>query len=69
MGSRHKDSLRQYIQQKRKKIAMLESLCDYCDELEYEVQMLKGRLGSIYEARTEVSNDEEADGSNTMDLD
>lgn len=69
MGSRHKDSLRQYIQQKRKNIAMLESLCDYCDELEYEVQMLKDKLDIIYDARTEVSNDEEADGSNTMDLD
>lgn len=69
MGSRHKDSLRQYIQQKRKNIAMLESLCDYCDELEYEVQMLKNKLDIIYDARTEVSNDEEADGSNTMDLD
>lgn len=69
MGSRHKDSLRQYIQQKRKNIAMLESLCDYCDELEYEVQSLKNKLDIIYDARTEVSNDEEADGSNTMDLD
>lgn len=68
MGSRHKDSLRQYIQQKRKNIAMLESLCDYCDELEWKVQQLQNKLDIIYDARTEVSNDEESDGSSDLDI-
>lgn len=64
MSSRYKTELRQYIQKKRKRIAMLESLCDYCDELEYKVQELQDKLDIIYDARTERANDEEYhDGS------
>jgi len=64
VANRYKDELRQYIQKKRKRIAMLESLCDYCDELEYKVQRLQDKLDIIYDARTEVANDEEChDGS------
>jgi hypothetical protein len=65
MANRYKDEIRDYIRDKRVKIAMLESLCDYCDELEWKVQTLQNKLDIIYDARTEVSNDEEShDGSN-----
>jgi hypothetical protein len=65
--NRYKTELRQYIQKKRKRIAMLESLCDYCDELEWKVQDLQNKLEIIYDARTEVSNDEESNDSSHMD--
>lgn len=67
MSSRYKAEIRSYIQDKRKKIAMLESLCDYCDELEHEVKTLRDRLAIIYDARTEVSNDEECHDGSDLD--
>lgn len=66
MGNRHYEELRHFIREKRIEIARIESLCDYVDELEQKVEHWKSRYEILVEAKTEASNEEEANGANTI---
>lgn len=57
-GCRTLDDMKHYVQAERKRVNQLESLLDYVQELEWEVDSLRARIQILMEARS---------GSSSMD--
>lgn len=67
MDSGFRNEFRKDLRQRRAFYNRIDDMLDYINELENEVQHWRDRYDILLEAKTEASNEEEANGSSNLD--